>query len=354
MKNLHIAPIGSITDSYIKFINNHFDSKDHLFLVFENGFREVESQNNVKVISKELINIVSIIFEMNKSGKIFLHGLFNYKIMLLLLLQPWLLKKCYWIVWGGDLYFYRVSQTTLKRKAYEYVRAFVIKRIGHIVSLVKGDYDLAKKWYEARGIYHHGSYINPISKRYLDSLPVLQKNQDNPIIIQLGNSADPSNNHIDAMKKLINFKDENLQIIVPLSYGDKSYGDKSYTHFVIEQGKKIFGDKFIALTEFLLPEEYGKYLNSVDIAIFNNDRQQALGNIYALLYLNKKVYIRSDTPMWSHFKEKFDIDMNEFLLVENINFEEFIQRNGNQKSKIENVFEESYLLNIWKNIFEES
>jgi dTDP-N-acetylfucosamine:lipid II N-acetylfucosaminyltransferase len=96
-------------------------------------------------------------------------------------------------------------------------------------------------------------------------------------------------------------------------------------------------------------------LNNIDIAIFNNDRQQALGNIYALLYLNKKVFIRSDTTMWLHFKEKFNIDMNDFLLVENLNFDQFVEiRESSNKVKINKVFEEGYLVNIWENVFNEN
>ena len=41
--------------------------------------------------------------------------------------------------------------------------------------------------------------------------------------------------------------------------------------------------------------------DSIEIAIFNNDRQQAMGNITALLGMKSKVFIRDDTSMWSNF-----------------------------------------------------
>lgn len=54
-------------------------------------------------------------------------------------------------------------------------------------------------------------------------------------------------------------------------------------------GINLFGDNFILLTEFLSPEEYAKILANVDVAIFAHRRQQALGNILALIYIGKKV-----------------------------------------------------------------
>ena len=36
---------------------------------------------------------------------------------------------------------------------------------------------------------------------------------------------------------------------------------------------------------------YISFLGSIDIGIFNNNRQQGMGNITNLLYLGKKVYL---------------------------------------------------------------
>ncbi|MGM0838322.1 MAG: TDP-N-acetylfucosamine:lipid II N-acetylfucosaminyltransferase [Bacillota bacterium] len=348
MKHLHIWQNEKFTEPYIKFINKHFDSSEHLFIIVGPGVgAQITPRENVLEISRNASGIKRLLLEMYRSDKIYLHNLFNMDVNRLLFLQPWLLKKCYWMVWGADLYSYRNPRTTTKEKFKEFVRAFVIKRMGYVVTLVKGDYELAKEWYGAKGTYLHGAYINPISKDYLDSLALSEKSKDSPVVIQIGNSADPSNNHIDALNKLKNFKDQNILIYVPLSYGNKKHAK-----VVAEEGKKIFGDKFIALMEFLPPEEYSAYLNNIDIALFNSDRQQALGNIYALLYLNKKVYIRSDTSMWSHFKEKFDIDMNDVLSIENMDFNQFVQNSEAQnKMKISNVFEEHYLVDIWGTIF---
>ncbi len=44
----------------------------------------------------------------------------------------------------------------------------------------------------------------------------------------MGNSANPTNNHIEVLNKLLKFKDEDIEIIAPLSYGEKSGLKKSY------------------------------------------------------------------------------------------------------------------------------
>ncbi|WP_281950358.1 hypothetical protein [Nitrosophilus kaiyonis] len=98
--------------------------------------------------------------------------------------QPWLLRKCYWIMYGGDFYF-PDKQSWVKKQ--------VIKKIGHLVTYVKGDYDLVKKWYGANGKYHECfMYPNNLYTHY----EVKRKEKRNIINVQIGNSADPINNHL--------------------------------------------------------------------------------------------------------------------------------------------------------------
>ncbi|RDW21448.1 4-alpha-L-fucosyltransferase [Oceanobacillus arenosus] len=348
MKNLHILNNDKFTEPYINFVNKYFNLKQHQFAVIPTLNTVIESKSkNTKYFYSQPFDFILLLRYLNQADRIFLHSLFSPKIMVILFLQPWLLKKCYWIIWGKDLYDYNKARESIKAKSKEFLRAFIIKRFGHIVTLVKGDYDLAKKWYGVKGMYHHGAYITPISKKNLDTLPLSERKKEQ-LIIQIGNSADPTNNHLEALNKLARFREKNIIIYVPLSYA----GNKTYVNLIIEEGKRIFGDKFIPLTEFLPSKEYSNYLNNIDIAIFNNDRQQALGNIYALLYLNKKVFIRSDTSMWLHFKEKFNIEMNDFLAIEKFNFNEFAYSTGvNNQKKITKVFSEDYFVSIWEPIF---
>ncbi|MDD2509394.1 MAG: TDP-N-acetylfucosamine:lipid II N-acetylfucosaminyltransferase [Aliarcobacter sp.] len=143
--------------------------------------------------------------------------------------------------------------------------------------------------------------------------------------IQLGNSADPSNNHIDVLSKLIKYKDENIKIFTPLSYGDQVYAQD-----VIKKGKELFGDKFVALTEFMPFEKYLEFLGQIDIAIFAHKRQQAMGNTITLLGLGKKVYMRSDITPWQLF-DSLDVKVYDVANIEIDLMEEKIKKENQQK-----------------------
>ncbi|MEH7386576.1 TDP-N-acetylfucosamine:lipid II N-acetylfucosaminyltransferase, partial [Bacillus sp. JJ1521] len=284
VKKLHIMPNEKFTELYIEFINNHFDASEHLFLIIGKGINaEITARKNVKnIYLKDIKGLINLIKELNKSKKVFLHGLFMNKIVMLLFLQPWTIKKCNWIIWGGDLYKYSSRNESVKNFFNELLRKSVIKNFGGIITLVKGDYQLAKKWYSVKGKYYRGMYINPVKIEFLNKVLNEKDLSNQEINIQIGNSANPSNRHIEALNLLSKFRNGNIKIYVPLSYG---YNDNEYIKKVIDEGKAIFKDKFIPMVDFLNPEEYAKYLASIDIAIFGHNRQQALGNIYALLYL---------------------------------------------------------------------
>jgi hypothetical protein len=61
----------------------------------------------------------------------------------------------------------------------------------------------------------------------------------------------------------------------------------------------MFGAKFHPMVEFMKLEDYLDFLHSIDIAVFNHRRQQAMGNIFTLLVRGKKVYLRHDITSWA-------------------------------------------------------
>ena len=90
-------------------------------------------------------------------------------ITILFFLQPWLLKKCYWVVWGGDLYSYKLDKKNLKWHITQFFRRPVIRQMGHMATYVEGDVRLARQWYGAKGKYCECMmYPNIIYKDYLN------------------------------------------------------------------------------------------------------------------------------------------------------------------------------------------
>lgn len=347
MKHLHILPMSLFSYTFIDFIIDKFDKNNHIFFLF-GDFKELETKvaDNIVRIDKKPITILRLITQMNKTDKIYFHSLFNHWLIRILLMQPWLLKKSFWLIWGGDLYYYNTREKGLKSDILEYMRALVIRNIGGLITHVKGDYDLAKFWYGTRGKYYY-SFMYP-TNLYRSYGSEFNKIDDNKIYIQLGNSGDPCNNHIEILEKLKKYSEKNIEIISPLSYGDDQY-----VKLVENCGKQFFGDKFRAIVKYMPYDDYLELLNKIDIAIFNHKRQQAMGNITSLIGLGKKVYIRNDITTW-----EFCLDHDLKVFTSNSEFDDLFEKMDEKimQNNIQNVktrFSEEKLIEDWKKIFNE-
>lgn len=275
---------------FIDFVGEYFDRGEHRFIVHGGAQVDDMPQDNGIIHYPSLLkSALPVMAEIRAARKVILHGLFSSHLLYLLMLQPWLLKKCYWTIWGGDLYIHQTDAQDWRHIKNEWCRRFVISRLGHFVTHIHGDYELARKWYGARGQWHECfMYPSNLYREY----PITPKPHEG-INILLGNSATPSNNHLDALEKLRPFADENIRIYCPLSYGDAAYGDQIAT-----AGRVIFGEKFIPLHDFMPFDKYLELLAVIDIAVFNHNRQQGMGNITTLLGLGKKVFIRNTITTW--------------------------------------------------------
>jgi hypothetical protein len=209
--------------------------------------------------------------------------------------------------------------------------------MGHLATYIKGDYELAQQWYGASGKYHECfMYPSNLYQEYN-----IKQKKHTTINILVGNSADPTNNHLKIFDKLVKYKDEDISIYVPLSYGNQEHAKE-----VISKGKTMFGDKFIPLTELMPFEKYFEFLGEVDIAIFAHKRQQAFGNTVTLLGLDKKVFLDSSTVQWDFFN-KHDIKVFD---IKSISLENIKTVN---KEKIKNIFSKENLIIHIEKIFSE-
>lgn len=347
VKILHLISLEKFTESYIELVNTNYDEKEHCFLVWPNANNQYTLNvvnKNVQIINKKLADIHRIMQKIKYSEKIILHGFPSYHLLIYFFARSSFLKKVYWVVWGGDLYQYYKRNSSAKLRLEELIRKKIIRCANGIITHVKGDYDLAVKWYNTRATYFYSFMYT--SNSFKDYHLGKKNNSDGKYIIQVGNSADPSNNHIEVFKRLMKYKDEHIEIICPLSYGDKAYTQK-----IIIYGTEIFGDKFVPIIDFIPFDKYLKILAKVDIAIFNHRRQQALGNIITLLGLGKKVYIREEITSW-----QFCIDHG--LKVFNVNDDYkdiFVEIDRTTKKRnINNVkkyFSAEKLIEDWGRIF---
>ncbi|WP_353220984.1 TDP-N-acetylfucosamine:lipid II N-acetylfucosaminyltransferase [Salinisphaera sp. S4-8] len=294
IRNLHICPSEKFIPSYIEFVRKYFEADGNHFAIIagksESAFFYTPGTDVRKYTSTA--QVAQLVYDIWRSDKVIVHGLLDPNVVKLLAAQPWAHKKTYWVIWGADLYAYARRKRNFRQAANERIKAYLIRRIYGLLTYIPGDVELARKWYGATGT--HFDCFMYLSNIYRPRSAV-RKGSD-VINIQLGNSAAPTNNHIEVLHQLGKYRDENINILTPLSYGNRLYAEN-----VINVGKRIFGEKFVAITDFMSGNDYSDFLGSIDIAIFNHDRQQAMGNTITLLGMGKTVFMRRDITPWQLF-----------------------------------------------------
>lgn len=348
-KILHIGSSATFIPPYIELIKEKFNPDEHLFYLTPGmADEELKVYRNVHFLGagklSHLKGYAFLLKHLMRSEKIFLHGLFNWHIVVMLFFTPWLLKKTYWIMLGGDLYVRQLGRRDWKWMTREFFRKRVIKRMGHLITYIHGDVELARKWYGARGEYHNClMYPSNTIDPDVNNIKYVENECRSTIKILVGNSADPSNNHSKMFEVLLPFKNKSILIYVPLSYGNDDHAA-----YVARLGEKYFGDKFIPLTEFICRDKYEDLLRSIDIAVFNHKRQQAMGNTIALLGMGKTVFMRNDVTQWS-FLTSLGLKVkpiSEFSLDVMDRSEAF-----DNSVIVKNYFSRDNLINQWDKIF---
>jgi hypothetical protein len=342
---LHIMNMEKFISPFIDFVEEHLPDFDrHTFFCFGEATPYPIRRRPNTIFESDYSRLrwafAAAIRQMYRAEKIILHGLWNDQIIQLLSLQPWLLKKCYWAIWGADLYRYQFVERQSAWQKKTIARRIVIKRLGHLMTYVKGDVDLARKWYGAKGTFHE-------CLLYPSNLFVprrVRRTQGPTINIQIGNSADPKNEYFELFDLLKPHKKSDIMIYALLSYGDPAHAQK-----VATEGARLFGDKFVAITDFMELDDYYEFLGKIDIAIFNHRRQQGMGNIVNLLGMGKKVYIRNDVTSWDTL-ERLGIKTYDIKNFDLNRIEAQVQKNNSEI--IQSYFSPQVLCSQLTEIFE--
>lgn len=123
---LHLMVLDKFLSPFIDFVSKHFDITNHRFVfIGKPSYKYGLTPNHPVEWIDRKSKVFRLLRYMYEAEKIILHGLWVERLNQLLFLQPWLLKKCYWVMWGGDFYFPE-KQSLVKR--------YVIKDIEHPVT----------------------------------------------------------------------------------------------------------------------------------------------------------------------------------------------------------------------------
>jgi len=324
---VHIIEKGAYAKDFTRFVEREYQELvQYVFVInreekvdsisFEGGCQTEINLNHLEIFTKYS----------RKADRIIIHGLFDFELFLWIWRHPFLWKKMVLSIWGGELYIHQEiwgnHKTKIRSKVFDLFRGATFRRFHLFLNDMEEDFPLLKKWYGVSGRSIHVIYPPSIPKELLESIIAYKKKRDERahITILLGNSATPSNQHIEVIRLLEKYRDRNLRILCPLSYGDSDYAKH-----VAKYGKEVFGKKFRALTKLLPSDEYAQAISQVDVAIFNNNRQQAMANIAMTAMMGCKVYLRKDTVMWDQYVEKGLCGFSDIMRIEGFSWEEFIE-----------------------------
>lgn len=295
---VHFVAGEKFTYGYIRFMQKYFPQYRQLFVTTESNYDEeykcIDEAIVVRRFNEAMIN-KSIQKILKNANMLIYSGVFDDTAVALI--PEWLLKKTYFQFWGADFYRYREAVKGYKRKIRFELFREKCKGAAGLIFLIYGEYDAFRK---IVNINNANVFVAPVPGEpgiYEKVSKYRKQISENRIL--LGNSATETNRHIEIIDRLKNIKNVTCEIHCPLAYGDKKYGDR-----IIEYGIKIFGsDKFFPLRKYMPLKKYFQYLADIDVAIFNNDRQQATANIEYMLSLGKKVYLNPNTSMYVHYNK---------------------------------------------------
>ena len=361
---IHFIGDSIYTANFIKYIEDNFDFNKHVFIVLTNKkTKYVPKFQNVYILKmKKNLSIFKTLYLLKyylsklKPKHVFLHSLSTEHLIPIFFISKNV--KLFWIVWGGDLYTnikyklyddktknlinYSCKKKSIKQKILLLLRQYLVKRIDFI-AINNIEFDIIKNNYNIKA--KRVDFIYPNSTHSSQS-----NNHDNIKTILLGNSGDPSNNHISILEKLANLPSKfKFKVIVPLCYGE----NKNYIAKIEQKGLELLGDRFFPLFNFMDLKDYAKLLSSVDIAIMNHFRQQALGNLRILLALGKKVYLNETNPLYKYFQNE-----NVYIsCIDECNFDEYFfdeytdEVKLKNKTNVERIFSQENIYNYMKNLF---
>lgn len=368
-KIVHIFGRSVFLKYYLSFLKMNFSDMDHIFLIYgkdahtgtisypEYGdkfkFIDIGLTPSSRFLNPNVIFSHKFREDLKSADVIIAHAL-HRPTLNLLLFYPKLLKKTFWIVWGEELNIRYTKITTnsfvkeyLRKicySIYDYINKKIMSKIKY-VALQKTEYQQLKKYYNPDAIriilksyypYHYKQIIN-------------RDINDNTTNILLGHSGWRGYGHLEALDILSKYKEEKIQIYIPLSYGETDYINE-----VVQKATLLFGNKIKILSKFMNPDDYNQLLSEMDIAIFNEPVQTGMGNIHALLGFGKKIYL-NDSGQNKVIYDDYGFITEVISSIESRNFSEFIYNDVNVSnhniSICKNKLDDNLVIEQWKVVF---
>lgn len=334
--NYHLVPDAPYTDPYVEKCLLYGPESKNTFVCLSDNVKYIKD-SSVIILPNNKQSIESIVNELNKPNE------YNNLVINYLSHEfAQIINKVnndsltlIWPVWGGDLYnlpkfsnkiYDRYSATFLKinyaddlkkkifrwykhkfkKWHFDYLDHYeAIKKIDYCCTMIDADQELIQQNFNAK-IKRLEFSITGIED-FSNAIDSQNEYPEKENIIQVGNSADPSNNHFEILKKIsaTNFSGK---VYSPLSYGQENYS----AQLQIDVRKTFTINDLEFMGEFLPREQYFKKLSTTGFAVMGHKRQQSFGNSLALLFFGAKLFLQKKSPIYKQFKKwgliVFEID----------------------------------------------
>lgn len=330
MKVIHIVRQSKFMGAAQYLYDHYFNNGEHEICYINKGtemslIREDlsirQTQFNIRK-GKFIQHFPKLIKELMRADYIVLHSLLFPDPVLLLLSVPVFRNKIVWIEWGADLYsFLNERKNIIVKRACN----LIMEKCFAFIGIFPPDIDTYKRLFPAsKAMTYYAPYISglPVYPTALDIYMSSEKqllNRNKEIIIQIGHNAIPTLNHKEVLYSLKKYSNENIKIVLPLSYG----GSPEYVAEVSGIARELFGDKAVVIDKYLDKKDYFHIIDSVDIAIFNTHRQAGLANIHRLLSKKAKLFIPKGSVMYDYFRS-VGFPVCAYEQIDTQSFDEFI------------------------------
>ncbi len=300
VRYLHLGQSGIYTRELFRYLHQRDRAAGHLLLTRHRDTATAVGEDPfpgwVRVCPKRTA-FLSLARRLGRmADKIIIHGLFDEAILALLAAAPDVRAKSTWVLWGGDLYGHLDPPSGIRQAAARRLRRYVIARIPQIATHIPGDADLCRTHFGWAGGYLNSiTYVNTTVPEPSEGAPRRYvPDGRRPIRVLAGNSASPTNRIEDLLTRLASIDDGTMEVHCALAYGDDDVRREA-----TELGQSKFGDRFHPILSMVPYPAYLDFLRTVDVAMFNHERQEAVGNILSLLSFGTRVFLHSHTTTWS-------------------------------------------------------
>lgn len=308
--NLHILPDSKFTAAFYGNMKEAGLLKNNLLVVRTNATKLKYVAQGIPFAPLYSAAFDRLVGEVATYERVYIHQLAP-------LMYRWIAKNKFrqlnWMTWGTDLYnlpfvkanFYERETLPLAKhrvdfshllyllKVYATAMPFKGKaysKVDNILTWMNTEFRFATSHVqELHAAHQYFFYENQVPYEKIDAIVSSATPEENARMkLIIGNSGTPTNNHLDAIRK-IHDAGVAADLYIPVSYGDSSYirALKKNTGFY-RGGEIHFMD---SLMKF---EEYVRFLYSADALVMNHLRPQGYGNIFMMMYMNKPVLLNKN------------------------------------------------------------